>query len=122
MRVSHFYIVAYMRPGFRSRNGSKAFFRPRVRRLERGREGLKHFDELAHRMVGADERRVAAVGGDGAADVGGARVGGGRRLEPNEAARPVVEAPRRGMWRLMEVTSFGASFGVVDIRHRCVGP
>src|SRR5262245_58086222 len=43
-------------------------------------EWLKHLHACTHLRLGADQRGVPAVGGDDAADVGGACIGGGQHL------------------------------------------
>ena len=54
----------------------ESFSQARLQRLE-------HLDGGAHLRLGPDQRGVAAVGGDDAADVGGAGVGRRQHLGPD---------------------------------------
>ena len=62
--------------------------------LDAGLERLEHLDRRAHLRLGADQRGMAAVGGDDAADVGGAGIGGRRAPRPRPG-RPTSRR-RRG--------------------------
>ena len=65
-------------------------FQSAGQRCERRLERLEHIDARAGRALGADQRGMASIFGDGAADLDRACVGGGGRLEPDQAPRPVI--------------------------------
>ena len=71
--------------------GSKAALSLRESCSSARLQRLEHLDGGTHLRLGPDQRGMAAVRGDDAADVGGAGVRGRQHLGPDEPARPVVE-------------------------------